>query len=36
LEPWPAGRYLLRAWLPTSSEPRYEAQLPFEITAPVH
>jgi hypothetical protein len=35
-EPWAAGRYLLRAWLPTSSQPHYEAQLPFEITAPVH
>jgi hypothetical protein len=35
-EPWPAGRYLLRAWLPTRNEPRYEAQVPFEITEPVY
>lgn len=36
LEPWPAGRYLLRAWLPTAAEPRYVAQSPFEITEPTH
>lgn len=36
LEPWPAGRYLLRAWLPTTDEPRYEAQVPFVVTEPVH
>ena len=35
-QPWPAGRYLLRAWLPTSGGPRYEAQMPFEITEPVY
>jgi hypothetical protein len=36
LEPWLAGRYLLRTWLPTSDGPRYETQVPFEITEPVH
>jgi hypothetical protein len=36
LEPWPAGRYLLRAWLPTAAEPRYVVQSPFEITEPTH
>ena len=36
LEPWPPGRYVLRAWLPTTDEPHYETQVPFQISGPVY
>jgi hypothetical protein len=35
-EPWPPGRYRLRAWLPTGPQPDFEAQIAFEISEPTY